>query len=355
MNSQPAFTISVCLLVLTAFAQADQVILRNGDRITGTIVKKDAKTLSFKSDVFGAITVPWDQVATLTADKPVYVELPGNRTLSGTLTTREDRIEIAAAEARQESSLADLIAIRSSDEQRSYERLLHPGWTQLWAGTGTLGWAGVRGNARALTFTTGFNAARVTSTDKTTVRLNAIRASATVDGVSAPTAEATRGGWGYNRNFGDRFTYNVFNDYETDRFQNLDLRLVLGGGLGIVLWKGERGRLDLQSGGAYNREAFSDSASRAAFTRHAGEAYFGDEFTYKLSPVTSLHQSSRTFANLTRTGEFRINFDVGANTKLTRWLTWDVSVSDRYLSNPIPGRKRNDFLYSTGIGVIFSR
>ena len=34
----------------------------------------------------------------------------------------------------------------------------------------------------------------------------------------------------------------VFNDYESDKFQNLDLREVLGGGLGYAAWKGEKGR-----------------------------------------------------------------------------------------------------------------
>jgi hypothetical protein len=29
-------------------------------------------------------------------------------------------------------------------------------------------------------------------------------------------------------------------------------------------------------------------------------------------------------------------------------------VSDRFLSNPVPGRQRNDLLYTTGIGINFS-
>jgi hypothetical protein len=30
-------------------------------------------------------------------------------------------------------------------------------------------------------------------------------------------------------------------------------------------------------------------------------------------------------------------------------------VSDRYLSNVVPGRKSNDLLYSTGLGFTFAR
>jgi hypothetical protein len=146
---------------------------------------------------------------------------------------------------------------------------------------------------------------------------------------------------------------NGFNDYEYDRFQNLDLRFVLGGGFGYIAWKGEFGRLDILGGGAYNRESFAPPAPAPQFTRNSGEAFFGDDFTYNLSTATSLYQKLRFFPNLSETGEYRLNFDLGANTRLARWLTWNVSLSDRLLSNPVPGRQKNDLLYSTGIGVTF--
>lgn len=333
---------------------ADQVTLLNGDRITGSVVKKDTKTLTFESDVFGAIKLPWNKVQSLTTDEPVFVELSDKQTVKGTIQSKEDHVEVKTPDTLRDTTLAELVAIRNSEEQEAYERLLDPAWTRLWAGNVTLGWAGARGNAKALTFTTGLNVARVTSTDKTTAHFNAIRATALVDGISATTAQALRGGWGYNRNIASRFVWNAFNDYEYDRFQNLDLRFVLGGGLGYVAWKHERGRLDLQAGGAYDRESFAASEAQSAFTRDSGETYVGNEFTLKLSAVTSMYQNSRFFSNLTRAGEYRFNGDFGADTKLTRWLTWNISISDRYLSNPVPGRKNHDFLYTTGIGVAFS-
>jgi len=50
-----------------------------------------------------------------------------------------------------------------------------------------------------------------------------------------------------------------------------------------------------------------------------------------------------------------VNFDIGAATKIGKWLSWNVSLSDRYLNNPAPGRKTNDFLYTTGLGITFAR
>jgi hypothetical protein len=61
------------------------------------------------------------------------------------------------------------------------------------------------------------------------------------------------------------------------------------------------------------------------------------------------------FNNLSDTGAYRTNFDLSGNTKLRKWLVWNVSFSDHYLSDPVVGRKPNDILYTTGVGVTFGK
>ena len=58
---------------------------------------------------------------------------------------------------------------------------------------------------------------------------------------------------------------------------------------------------------------------------------------------------------ITDTSLRRINFDLGSSTKIGKWFTWNLSVSDRYLNHPVPGRKTNDLLYTTGLGITFAR
>ena len=61
------------------------------------------------------------------------------------------------------------------------------------------------------------------------------------------------------------------------------------------------------------------------------------------------------FNNLSDPGAYRVNADIGLSTKLWKRLSWDISLSDRYLSNPAAGRKTNDLLYTTGLGITFAR
>lgn len=57
--------------------------------------------------------------------------------------------------------------------------------------------------------------------------------------------------------------------------------------------------------------------------------------------------------SLTDRGQYRLNSDLGTSTVLRRWLSWQLTFSDRYLSNPIPGRKSNDVLLTTGLRFAF--
>jgi hypothetical protein len=272
--------------------------------------------------------------------------------MQGAVQTQGDRIQVAGE--TQTFAPEEIMTLRNAAEQRIYERLLRPGWLDLWTVTGSLNLAGAKGNAQTFTLTTPVNFSRISNTSRTTAYFNLIRSRATVDGVSAQTANAVRGGWAFSRNLTRKILANAFNDYEYDKFQSLDLRVVLGGGLGYQAWTAENGRLVLVAGGAWNREKFSP-VDAAAFVRNSAEAYWGNDFNYKLNARTSLVQNFRMFNNLSETGEYRVNFDISSVTQLTRWLTWNIALSDRYLSNPVIGRRNNDLLYSTGIGFSFAR
>ena len=61
------------------------------------------------------------------------------------------------------------------------------------------------------------------------------------------------------------------------------------------------------------------------------------------------------FNSLSNSDEYCVNFEPGATTQSKQWLNWDIALSDRYLTNPVPGRGNSDFLYSTGLGFSWAR
>lgn len=337
------------LSLLSTAALADQVVLKNGDTITGNVVKKDGGKLTIHSEFLGDVTMPWSAVKSLKTDAPLTVALPGGESVKGKLSTSGDNLEVATGTATRTTPFATVDAVRNDAEQHNFERLLHPGLGDLWTGFFDTGLALARGNAKTETLTDTFNASRTTRKDKITVNFTQIYAKALANNVNSATANAIRGAWTYSRDLNPRFFVSTLNTYEHDQFQSLRLRFVAGGGFGVNAVKNARTTLSITGGGDYDRENFS------TLQRNSGEAFIGDDYSYKLSSVTSVTQDLRFFPNLTDTGEYRLNFDLSIVTAIKKWLGFHLTASDRYLSDPVFGKVRNDVLLSTGLRLTFAR
>ncbi len=336
-------------------ALADQVVLKNGDRLTGSIVKSDGKVLTFKSEFAGTVSIPNDAIVQITADQPLHLVLKDGQTVVGTVTTREGKLEVKTTDTGTVSVARESVeAARSNEAEAAYqqeiERLRNPRLLDLWSGTADAGLALARGNAQTATFNLGFNAARTTTRDKISFYFTSLYCSNSTTGVSVTTANAKRGGIRYDMNIARNLFGFGTADLESDEFQKLDLRTVLGGGLGWHVKKTERAVVDFFGGGSLNKEYFSTGLNRTS-----GEALVGEEATYKPSSRLTLREKTVFFPNVSETGEFRLNFDASAALALKSWLAWQVALSDRYLSNPVIGAKSNDVLLSTGLRVTFGK
>jgi hypothetical protein len=342
------------LCVCSVLSAADQIVLKNGDVITGTVIKKDGDKLTLKSEFLGEVTMPWSAIKSLKSDQELNVVLPGGETVKGKVTTSGDKLDVATPTGEASFAMGAITAVRNADEQHDWEKLQHPKLFEQWTGMYNFGLALARGNARTTTLTNAFVATRATKNDKITVHFNEIYASALVTQTNgtqleSATASALNLGWDYNRNLNSRWFVSAMNAYDHDRFQDLNLRAVVGGGFGWNALKESKASLSIQGGADYEHEAFMDNIGR-----NSGEANFGDNFSYKLSSNTSLTQSFFIFPNVTYTGQYRFNFNLSAVTAIKKWLGWHVSATDSYLSDPVLGRLRNDIILSTGFQLAFA-
>src|ERR1039457_7077054 len=136
LSKSRILSLSLLVCLGASAAWADQVVMKNGDRVTGSIIKKDGKNLTIKTDHFGVVTTSWDQVESVRADKPVHVVLADGKTVQGTVASTNGKVEVTTKDAKLSLAPADVATIRDDAEQKAYERLLKPGWGELWAGTG---------------------------------------------------------------------------------------------------------------------------------------------------------------------------------------------------------------------------
>lgn len=354
-RSAVCFILFALFFCSTEFVFADQITFKNGDRITGKIVKKDGDKIVIETESAGTITILWAAVETVTADRPLNIELTNGRSIKGTVATIDEKIEV---ETKDDGKIvvekAKISVARNNAEQSKFiaerDRKMNRRIGELWTGSGNIGLSLARGNSETQSFTAGVRGVRETVMDKISVYANAVQSSSVKNGVNITTAKAL---W-----FGGRYDYNLnrktfvygSSDFEMDAPQRLNLRAVLGGGFGYLAIKNDRTRLDVFGGGAFNREYF-----KARNNRSSAEAVIGNELKHKLNSRVNFSQRFVAYPNISVFGRYRLQLDASLLTDINRWLGWHFTIADRFNSAPVTGAEKNDLLLSTGLRVNFGK
>ncbi|MGA8268213.1 MAG: DUF481 domain-containing protein, partial [Candidatus Acidiferrales bacterium] len=324
------FCAIVVLLAAAFVANADTVVLVNGDHLTGTVVKSDGKDLTLKTDFVGDINIPWAKVKELTTDKPVYIVMPDKKVVSGTITTQGPDLVVATANAGAvHVPLASVTILRSESEQAAVVHAEHPGLLEDWNVGANVGFALARGNSDTTNLSIGFTSVRTTLRDKISAYANSIYAQSSVAGVSSVTADDVRGGARYDRNISSRAFVFGSGDFEYNSPQDLDLRSIYTVGFGFKAIKSDATTLDFLGGVNYTREAYS-----TGMDRNIAGLTLGEDFMHKFGKSTTLTEQYLIYPELSGGdfGQYRFAFDMAITTKISKWLGWQTTASDRYLS-----------------------
>jgi putative salt-induced outer membrane protein len=338
------------MLLLTISLSAEQVTLTNGDRLTGTVVKSDGTTLTLKTALAGTVEIQWSGIKELVSDQPLVVtSSSSSQPTSGIVTAKDGTLTVSSSGGIKSIPQSEVKALRTPAEQEAYEKSLHPNLVHGWNGGLNLGFALTGGNSETTNLAVAFFAARATTADKLSLYENTVFSTNNAPGaVPNTTANNNRGGIRYDRNITPRLFGFVNADFQSDALQDLTLRSVYGGGLGYHAIKSDRTTLDFLGGANYTRENYS------SFTRNFAALTVGEELMHKIGAGTVLKQKAYFFPDMSNLGEYRAAFDFGTVTKLSKWLGWQNSFSDIYVTNPPIGTKKNDVVFTTGVNVTFT-
>ena len=345
MFKSSVYVVIICCCVTL---YAEQVTLKNGDRLTGTILNVSDKKLTIKTEHAGTVTIDWDAVAQFSSEQPMVVVRTNKQVVSGAVNTKDSEVAVATTSGTQTIPMAEVAVMRSPADQAAYEKSLHPGIMEGWAGGGNFGLALARGNSDTTNLALGFNAARPTTTDKWTIQAASLYSTSTADNVTTTSANALGGFIRYDRNLTKKlFAFGMFAG-AYDHAQDLNERISPSGGLGYHVIASNLTTLDLLGGFGYTYENYSTGV-----TNNLIDATIGDEFSHKLAANTSVIQDFYFFPYLNSGGGYRGVFDFGLASKLYRAITWNLNLGDRYNSRPVAGKKNNDVLLTTGLGLTF--
>jgi putative salt-induced outer membrane protein YdiY len=355
-----AYVLFACLGVSSAVF-ADQVTLKNGDRLTGTIVKSDSKTLVLHTDAAGDLTIKFAEIEGIKSDQVMHVSLKGGKTAVGPVTTSDGKIEIATKTAGTVEAPKEDVKLMRSEE--AYQQYVHPGLMNGWDGGIDVGFSIARGNAQTENLALAFNATHPTLNDKITLYASSIN---TKNDLATPSdvASLQQGGIRYDRNLNPRLFAFVGADFMANALQFLDLRQVYTVGFGFHVINSESTILNFLGGINYTHETYSNGplvvgsippvfASYGKTNKFAALT-LGEELTHKIGKGTVVTQNTYFYPDLQDTSQYRWTFNVGSVTKISKWLGWQNQFGDIYVTNPPLSAKKNDAVFTTGLNIAFA-
>lgn len=311
----------VFALWIPATAVADDVWLKNGDHISGHIIRMEDNELFVQSDQAGDLYIDWENVESLRSDKPLLLRFVHGAEIPKNVGTREeDRITLHELKA---DGPIDLATIRSINQAELYMKgVLTAGGnsTRGNTNTGALNISGdllVRYNRHKWTLDAAYNHARAEG---------------------EVTVENARGSLRYDYFLKGSFFVLALQTLEQDKFQNLALRSTSTGGIGYEFLDQASHQLIAGTGPGvvytnFTTEPSFMDPSVTWFLRWYYEAY---------RDIVKLYHNHQGWQDFGHGSAFRLNATQGIRVKLYEDLNMNLEYTIRLNTDPAPGRKELD-------------
>jgi putative salt-induced outer membrane protein YdiY len=337
-----------------AAARADTVVFKNGDRLTGTFVDVRSGNLTLASEVLGNVTIPLGQVESFSAGMPAVIVRTDEQIARGQIELAPTGDwQVTEAGGTQTVSAASVNAILTA-ETYSAQFEQRPKVWENWDGSVNFGYSISRGDQDTRTLSSTVGATREGPYNlifrphfRTNYNLAMLFSKAEQTGTLVRSNTiTTRLRQDYF--FSERDFLFGFGQLDHIDAQGLYLRKTVGGGFGRDLIHNERMLFSALGGINYVHEKFTTGLS----TRNA-EASLGENLGFQINSLLRLDHALTVYPNLTEGGQYRGDMRANLAAQIYERLTANIGVINLYLSNPSPGSQKNNFAFTTGLGVTF--
>lgn len=315
---------------------ADEVVLTNGDRLSGRIVNKAGNELVVETSYAGTVKLRWDQVQSLRIDKPATVMTSdGDLTREATLqTTATETVTVAKDTGSRTVKQEDIAFINPTPEQS--------GHGVSYSGRANVSAALVRGNSENDRV---YGDAVLNARAKEYAWALGMKVDRRKErGVK--TAQQWLLNGNYDHFISDsRFLYGR-TSLEQDKFKDIQLRTTVGAGYGWQLYNDETTRLSLRTGLDYvnlDRVAGMDEDYPALGWGVRATHWIFDR-------RAELFHDQDGFLSISDPDFLTIRSKTGVRLPIAGGITASAQVNADWERTPAPGRKATDTTLLLGLG-----
>jgi putative salt-induced outer membrane protein YdiY len=327
------------VLSLSAAAEADQITLKNGDRLTGTAQEVKSGTLKFDSPVLGSLKIPIAEIETLSTDDLVTVAFPDGSSATGMLSDGD----MGTATLTGENNHVETVPLDTIDALYQGTEIPAPKFT--WRGHVDFGASQSTGNSDNKKFNLYSQTKGRGQTDRVTfiAEYNHETSGSTVDSDDALLSGK------YDRFLTETLYLTGFLGVNRDETQDLNLRSVLSPGVGYQIIDTEDTELSVEAGPTWVREDYILAHDRDfAAGRWAldYQEYFFDKF------VVLFHKQDGLL-DFENSGDILLRTRQGIRIPLQNNLNVSAQILFDYDTNPAPGTEKEDIEYILSLGYTF--
>jgi putative salt-induced outer membrane protein YdiY len=325
---------------------ADEIFFKNGDRLSGRILRLDDGIMTFRSKALGDVKFNASELESFKSDEPLDLRLQDGTTVRGPVVdAKEGEVRISPkTPAERTVPVKDVLGINTRG-----------GWT----GSVLAGLVVARGNSDTENANAEFNIERRRLKDRVTAGATYIfgRQRDPETGETTTTAENWNVRGKYDYFYSPRLYGYANGRVEQDNVANLDLRLTPGVGLGYQFVEREDFKASFEAGLSYVYEKFAapPEASTTDFREH--NEYFSARLAYRLEKklgdrVTAFH-NAEYLPSFHDVDDYLINADGGMRVGLTGQLFVEYKLTLTYDAMPAPGASNTDLRHLVSVGWQF--
>lgn len=317
-------------------AAADVIVLKNGDRLTGTVTKMEENFLIFTTEYSKEIKIQQSKIKSLSTDSPVEVHLVGDEVLKGRIEAAEDGGMKMKSSAGRGASAIDWSEVTSINPT--------PPVPTRWEGNVTLGAGLQSGNTDRANASLGAEASRRTERDRFSLRFLFNYAEEN----KKMNTRNTYGALKYDYFFTPAFFGYVGVEMLNDRFKDLSLRTVVGPGLGYQVWDSKVKFLLFEAGASYFSENLLEGEDSSWITGRLAST-----IRYRLFDRVSLSDLFVIYPSFKDFGEYQLRNEASISSNLT--TDWSLNLTNilERDSNPPVGVEKNDIQWILGLKYSF--
>lgn len=336
--SKKAFIILFAALMICArMASADEIRLKNGDRLSGNVIRMEEGKLLFSTTYAGEIAIVWDTIATIVTEDAVNVVLSDDTTLKGfTKPSEEGTMKLKMGKIIETASF-DLAEVKSINaEPKATEPPVKI------SGHANLGGTKKKGNTDREAYH--MDAELVARTEKNRYTIGGEFNRAKDDGDK--TDDNVLGYMKYDHFLNHQWYFFNNASFENDEFKDLRLRTAIGAGLGYQFWEKELLNLSLESGVGYISEDYYDGDDDNYVSGRW--ALKCDKFLFnKALQFFHFHEG---FLGFEDTSDIYIRSRTGFRLPVYKIFNATVQYNYDWDNSPAPGRDKEDetILYTIG-------